>query len=188
MLTPRSSIQASEKTPPAEYQDIVQSRGRCAVAVLRVIGLRPTRERVALADLWVADFHRRVLAHEVNQRAALGKFGVSRVPFYNAQNQFREQAPLCILRVDRSHAYFDAGTSDHNHLFSRGREADRRRLFRRNRRRGAVWPQAPRSPMPTARSDSEDQECRKLGSALCHPGRVSFNSILEQRLDHEVKR
>lgn len=118
MLTPRSSIQASEKTVsvPSEYQDMINSRDPCAVAVLRVIGLRPTRQRVALADLRATDLQPRVLAQEVNQRATLGKVGVSLATFYNALNQFREPAPLCILKVDRSHAYF--GTSDHNHLFS----------------------------------------------------------------------
>ncbi|MER8581504.1 transcriptional repressor [Mesorhizobium sp. M1423] len=85
---------------------------------------------MALADLRVTDLHPLVLAQEINQRATLGKVGVSLATFYNALNQFREPGPLRILGVDTSHAYFDAGTSDHNHLFRRGREADRRCLFR----------------------------------------------------------
>lgn len=53
MPSPRSSIHAPEKIVPipAEHGDMVYSRGPCLVAVLRMTGLRPTRQRVALVHL-----------------------------------------------------------------------------------------------------------------------------------------
>ncbi|SJM35610.1 hypothetical protein BQ8482_850007 [Mesorhizobium delmotii] len=85
MLIPQSSKEAPERAipVPAEYRDIVHSRGPCSVAVLRMIGLRPIRRRVALAELpWL---HQHVLAEEINQRAT------PLATFYNALNSSANQ-------------------------------------------------------------------------------------------------
>lgn len=97
MLTPRSTIEAPEKTDPipAEHRDMDHSRGPCSAAVLCTTGLRPTRQSVALSDLTGLHPHMRV--EEVHQRTTQTKVGVSLATLHTAQNQFREPGLLLIF-------------------------------------------------------------------------------------------
>lgn len=95
----------------------IPSRKPCLTAVLRMAGLRPTRQRVALAELLFAGQHRHVSAEQLHAEAASAKVNVSLATIYNSLHQFREAGLLREVAVDASRSYFDTDTSDHHHFY-----------------------------------------------------------------------
>lgn len=93
------------------------SRRPCLMAVLRMAGLRPTRQRVALAELLFSGAHRHVSAEALHEEAGKTGVGVSLATVYNTLHQFREAGLLREVSVDASRSYFDTDTSDHHHFF-----------------------------------------------------------------------
>ena len=93
------------------------SRRPCLMAVLRMAGLRPTRQRVALAELLFAGKHRHVSAEELHAEADKAGTKVSLATIYNTLHQFREAGLLREVAVDASRSYFDTDTSDHFHFY-----------------------------------------------------------------------
>ena len=95
----------------------VPSRKPCLTAVLRMAGLRPTRQRVALAELLFAGAHRHVSAEQLHAEALGAHVNVSLATIYNSLHQFREAGLLREVAVDASRSYFDTDTSDHHHFY-----------------------------------------------------------------------
>ena len=95
----------------------VPSRRPCLTAVLRMAGLRPTRQRVALAELLFGGSHRHVSAEELLAEANAAKVNVSLATIYNTLHQFRSAGLLREVAVDASRSYFDTDTSDHHHFY-----------------------------------------------------------------------
>lgn len=95
----------------------VPSRKPCLTAVLRMAGLRPTRQRVALAELLFAGDHRHVSAEQLHAEALGAHVNVSLATIYNSLHQFREAGLLREVAVDASRSYFDTDTSDHHHFY-----------------------------------------------------------------------
>jgi Fur family iron response transcriptional regulator len=95
----------------------VPSRRPCLTAVLRMAGLRPTRQRVALAELLFAGPHRHVSAEQLHAEADEAKVNVSLATIYNSLHQFREAGLLREVAIDASRSYFDTDTSDHHHFY-----------------------------------------------------------------------
>ncbi len=93
------------------------SRKPCLTAVLRMAGLRPTRQRVALAELLFAGAHRHVSAEQLLAEANGARVNVSLATIYNSLHQFREAGLLREVAVDASRSYFDTDTSDHHHFY-----------------------------------------------------------------------
>ncbi len=93
------------------------SRRPCLTAVLRMAGLRPTRQRVALAELLFGGHHRHVSAEQLHAEASLAKVNVSLATIYNSLHQFREAGLLREVAIDASRSYFDTDTSDHHHFY-----------------------------------------------------------------------
>jgi len=93
------------------------SRKPCLTAVLRMAGLRPTRQRVALAELLFAGEHRHVSAEQLHVEAVGARVNVSLATIYNSLHQFREAGLLREVAVDASRSYFDTDTSDHHHFY-----------------------------------------------------------------------
>lgn len=89
----------------------------CITAVLRMAGLRPTRQRVALAELLFAGEHRHVSAEALHAEAAGSKVNVSLATIYNTLHQFQEAGLLREVAIDASRSYFDTDTSDHHHFY-----------------------------------------------------------------------
>jgi Fur family iron response transcriptional regulator len=87
---------------------------------VREAGLRPTRQRVALADLLFAKGDRHLSAEELHEEALAAGVPVSLATVYNALHQFTEAGLLRILAVEGSKTYFDTNTSDHHHFFIEG--------------------------------------------------------------------
>jgi Fur family iron response transcriptional regulator len=95
----------------------VPSRRPCLTAVLRMAGLRPTRQRVALAEILFGGPHRHVSAEELLAEAGAAKVNVSLATIYNTLHQFRSAGLLREVAVDASRSYFDTDTSDHHHFY-----------------------------------------------------------------------
>ena len=93
------------------------SRRPCLTAVLRMAGLRPTRQRIALAGLLFSGPHRHVSAEELHSEALDANVAVSLATIYNTLHQFRQTGLLREVTVDASCSYFDTDTSDHHHFF-----------------------------------------------------------------------
>lgn len=84
---------------------------------VREAGLRPTRQRVALANLLFGQGDRHLSAEELHEEAQTAGVPVSLATVYNALHQFTEAGLLRILAVEGAKTYFDTNTSDHHHFF-----------------------------------------------------------------------
>ena len=90
-------------------------------ARLRLAGLRPTRQRVALASLLFAKGDRHLTVEELHEEAAEAGIDVSLATVYNTLHQFTEAHMIRVLAVEGSRTYFDTNISDHHHFFIEGR-------------------------------------------------------------------
>jgi len=84
---------------------------------LRNVGLRPTRQRVALAQLLFAAGDRHVTAEALHEEAERVSFRISLATVYNTLNQFTQAGLLREVAVEGSKTYFDTNTSNHHHFF-----------------------------------------------------------------------
>jgi len=89
-------------------------------ARVRAAGLRPTRQRIALAELLFAKGDRHLSAEELHEEALGAGVTVSLATIYNTLHQFTEAGLLRILALEGSRTYFDTNTSDHHHFFIEG--------------------------------------------------------------------
>ncbi len=81
-------------------------------------GLRPTRQRLALAELLVGDGkHRHVTAESLFDAAKDGGAAVSLATVYNTLRAFCDAGLLQEVTVDGSKSYFDTNTHDHPHFY-----------------------------------------------------------------------
>lgn len=87
---------------------------------LRDSGLRPTRQRIALADLLFAKGDRHLTVEELHEEAVVAGVPVSLATIYNTLHQFTEAGLVRVLAVEGSRTYFDTNTSDHHHFFIEG--------------------------------------------------------------------
>ena len=83
---------------------------------LRAAGLRPTRQRMALAELLFAKGDRHVTAEALHEEARQNGIGVSLATVYNTLHQFTAQGLLREVAVEGATAYFDTNTSNHYHF------------------------------------------------------------------------
>ncbi|MBB3976472.1 Fur family iron response transcriptional regulator [Rhizobium azooxidifex] len=87
---------------------------------LRDCGLRPTRQRIALADLLFAKGDRHLTVEELHEEAVDAGVPVSLATVYNTLHQFTEAGLVRVLAVEGSRTYFDTNISDHHHFFVEG--------------------------------------------------------------------
>ena len=92
-------------------------RNERILALLRKAGLRPTRQRVVLAELLFGGHDRHVSAEVLHAEAVARGEHVSLATVYNTLHQFRGAGLVRELAIDASRAYFDTNTSNHNHFF-----------------------------------------------------------------------
>ena len=82
------------------------------------VGLRPTRQRVALARLLHGDGqHRHVTAESLFADARAAGESVSLATVYNTLKAFCDAGLLQEVMVDGSKSHFDTNTHDHPHFF-----------------------------------------------------------------------
>lgn len=85
---------------------------------LSAAGLRPTKQRVALATLLVGDGRdRHVTAESLFAASMQSGEPVSLATVYNTLRAFCEAGLMREITVDGSKSYFDTNTSNHPHYF-----------------------------------------------------------------------
>ncbi len=84
---------------------------------LRTAGLRPTRQRVTLAQMLFGTGDRHVSAEALHGEAIAAGEHISLATVYNTLHQFTRAGLLRALPVDGGKTFFDTNTSDHNHFF-----------------------------------------------------------------------
>ena len=94
------------------------SRPCCdAPARLRSAGLRPTRQRLALARLLFEGGDRHVTAEQLYSEAVATRARVSLATVYNTLHQFVGAGLLREVVAEPGRSYFDTNTEDHHHFY-----------------------------------------------------------------------
>lgn len=89
-----------------------------AMAWLAGAGLRPTRQRLSLAELLVGDGHNRhVTAEGLHEAAMLAGAPVSLATVYNTLRAFCDAGLMHEVTVDGTRSYFDTRTDEHPHYY-----------------------------------------------------------------------
>ena len=94
------------KRPPVEAQERLSQ-----------VGLRPTRQRIALVEILFAKGDRHVTAEMLYEEATRAQIRVSLATVYNTLHQFTNAGLLRQIAVDSSKTYFDTNPSFHHHFF-----------------------------------------------------------------------
>jgi Fur family iron response transcriptional regulator len=84
---------------------------------LHAVGLRPTRQRLALARLLFENGDRHVTAEQLHGEAASAAIPVSLATVYNTLHQLTEAGLLREVVVEPGRSYFDTNNADHHHFF-----------------------------------------------------------------------
>ena len=129
---------AVQPRPPAGADDLTGCPWHDVKAKLREVGLRPTRQRMALGWILFAKGDRHITAEMLYEEANRAKVPVSLATVYNTLHQFTEVGLLRQVAVDGSKAYFDTNNTEHHHFFIEDEERSARHsLLRRRGRQGA---------------------------------------------------
>ena len=106
-----TSVVMQEETPSARER-------MQATCWLAGAGLRPTRQRLALAELLVGDGrNRHVTAESLFEAAGTAGVSVSLATVYNTLRSFTKAGLMVEITVDGTRSYFDTRTDDHAHFF-----------------------------------------------------------------------
>lgn len=84
---------------------------------LRLAGLRPTRQRLALATILFGSGDRHVSAESLHQEAVEARINVSLATVYNTLNQFKAAGMLREVAFEGDRTFFDTNTSNHFHYY-----------------------------------------------------------------------
>ena len=84
---------------------------------LRAAGLRPTRQRLALARLLLENGNRHVTAEQLHSEALAVAIPVSLATVYNTLHQFIDCGILRELVIEPGRSYFDTNLDDHHHFY-----------------------------------------------------------------------
>lgn len=94
-----------------------------ALQRLRGAGLRPTRQRLALAALLFGSGDTHVTAESLFEQALAANVRVSLATVYNALHQFTAAGLLREVTVNSACTYFDTNITGHHHFFFEDRGA-----------------------------------------------------------------
>lgn len=87
---------------------------------LKDAGLRPTRQRLALAKLLFECGERHISAEDLHAETLANCTQVSLGTVYNALHQFTKAGLLREVVVGPGRSYFDTNTTPHHHFFIEG--------------------------------------------------------------------
>ena len=114
---PASSVTMVKPQGQQDHGDLTGCPWHDVKSKLRDVGLRPTRQRMALGWILFAKGDRHVTAEMLYEEATRAKVPVSLATVYNTLHQFTEVGLLRQVAVDGSKAYFDTNNSEHHHFF-----------------------------------------------------------------------
>ncbi len=120
MMMPISKADAAHA---ADRKDLTGCPWHDVKSMLRDVGLRPTRQRMALGWILFGKGDRHLTAEALYEEATRAKVPVSLATIYNTLHQFTEVGLLRQVAVDGSKAYFDTNASSHHHFFVEGEDA-----------------------------------------------------------------
>jgi Fur family transcriptional regulator, iron response regulator len=92
-------------------------RSHAMKSILRGVGLRPTRQRMALGRILFSKGDRHITAETLYKEAIKGGMSISLATVYNTLHHFTEVGLLRQLAVDDSNTHFDTNGSQHDHFF-----------------------------------------------------------------------
>jgi Fur family iron response transcriptional regulator len=84
---------------------------------LRAVGLRPTRQRLALARLLFGRGDRHVTAEALFSEAKQHRINLSLATVYNALHDFTSKGLLREIVLDSNRSCFDTNTGAHHHFY-----------------------------------------------------------------------
>ena len=84
---------------------------------LKAAGIRPTRQRLALAKLLFGPGNRHVSAERLHDEAVEAQVRVSLATVYNTLHQFTAVGLLREVVVEPGRSYFDTNVEDHHHFY-----------------------------------------------------------------------
>jgi len=93
------------------------SDAKLAAERLRAAGLRPTKQRVALANLLFGEEDRHLTAETLHDEAHKAGVRVSLATIYNTLHQFTEAQLLKQVAVEAGRSYFDTNIHEHQHFY-----------------------------------------------------------------------
>lgn len=121
MKAPRARCCAEFSVPGVDAQPEVEKNMPSKTALytdkLRKAGLRPTRQRVALAALLFGRGDRHMTAEGLHAEALQASVTVSLATIYNTMHQFTRAGLLRDVTVDGARTYFDTNIGDHHHFY-----------------------------------------------------------------------
>jgi Fur family iron response transcriptional regulator len=128
MNQPRTIVFSTPTEAPAgpiaidvpRHNDLTGCPWHDVKSMLRDVGLRPTRQRMALGWILFAAGDRHLTAEMLYEEATKAKVPVSLATVYNTLHQFTEVGLLRQVAVDGSKTYFDTNASEHHHFFVEG--------------------------------------------------------------------
>jgi Fur family iron response transcriptional regulator len=85
--------------------------------MLQSVGLRPTRQRMALGWLLFGKGARHLTAEMLYEEASQAKVPVSLATVYNTLNQLTDAGLLRQVSVDGTKTYFDTNVTAHQHFY-----------------------------------------------------------------------
>jgi Fur family transcriptional regulator, iron response regulator len=88
------------------------------IKTLTEVGLRPTRQRLALSRLLFDGKNRHVTAEGLHSEASLSGQKISLATVYNALNTFKSAGLLQEIIVNSGCSYFDTNITEHHHIFN----------------------------------------------------------------------
>src|SRR5216684_1708622 len=89
-------------------------------SMLRDVGLRPTRQRMALGWILFGKGDRHITAEMLYEESTKAKVPVSLATVYNTLHQFTDVLLLVLVAVDGSKTYFFSNVSHHHHFVFEG--------------------------------------------------------------------
>ena len=117
MVMPLAKADAAR---PPNRTDLTGCPWHDVKSMLRQVGLRPTRQRMALGWILFGKGDRHLTAEALYEEATRAKVPVSLATIYNTLHQFTEVGLLRQVAVEGSKAYFDTNASAHHHFFVEG--------------------------------------------------------------------
>jgi Fur family iron response transcriptional regulator len=119
-----SAVETAHELPPsAQRGELTGCPWHDVKTMLRDVGLRPTRQRMALGWILFAKGDRHLTAEMLYEEASKAKVPVSLATVYNTLHQFTDVGLLRQVAVDGSKTYFDTNTTSHHHFFVEGENA-----------------------------------------------------------------
>ena len=107
----------SMNVTPQEIKSAPPAIAAAMASKLRAAGLRPTRQRVAIACLLLDGQHRHVTAESLTAEINATGMHVAGGTVYNTLNQFTDAGFLRRVMVHNEYSLFDTNTEHHYHFY-----------------------------------------------------------------------